>query len=241
MATINTVGLPLSGNTGTGSFVGSTSPTLVTPTLGTVASGVISACTSSGIVLTAPVLGTPASGALTNCTSIPVANATGILPIANGGTGVASTKVRIQSVSTITGAVATGTTVVPADDTIPQNTEGDQYMSLAITPTNSSNILEITAQGFFQNSSAGAGQFIVSLFQDSTANALTTATGTYAAGFRNPVYILYRVAAGTTSATTFKIRCGSNLAGTTTFNGGSGNRFFGGAYDSFITITEYQV
>src|SRR5258708_5751039 len=44
-----------------------------------------------------------------------------------------------QVVNTETGAVATGTTTLPgAVDTIPTNTQGDQYMSLAITPTNTS-------------------------------------------------------------------------------------------------------
>jgi len=52
-------------STGSGNVVLSTSPTFVTP-----------------------VLGTPTSGTLTNCTSIPVANATGTLAVANGGTGV---------------------------------------------------------------------------------------------------------------------------------------------------------
>ena len=45
-----------------------TSPILTTPALGTPASGVISSCTSSGMVLTAPALGTPASGVMTNMT-----------------------------------------------------------------------------------------------------------------------------------------------------------------------------
>jgi hypothetical protein len=36
MATVNQVGVGLSGSTGTGTFVGSTSPTLITPTLGVV-------------------------------------------------------------------------------------------------------------------------------------------------------------------------------------------------------------
>lgn len=45
MATKNQVDSPLSGTTGTGNFVGSTSPTLVTPALGTPASGVLSNCT----------------------------------------------------------------------------------------------------------------------------------------------------------------------------------------------------
>ena len=46
-----------------------TNSTLVAPALGTVASGNISACTSTGMVLTAPVLGTVASGNISACTS----------------------------------------------------------------------------------------------------------------------------------------------------------------------------
>ena len=34
----------------------------------------------------------------------------------------------LQQVNFQSGAVATGTTIFPEDDTIPQNTEGDQYM-----------------------------------------------------------------------------------------------------------------
>jgi hypothetical protein len=62
MATNNAVNTSLSGQTGTGNFVGSTSPTLVTPALGT-----------------------PASGTLTNCTGLPIS--TGVSGL---GTGVAT-------------------------------------------------------------------------------------------------------------------------------------------------------
>lgn len=62
--------------TGTGALVFGTSPTIASPTLtapvlGTVASGVISACTSTSMVMVTPVLGTPTSGVLTNCTGSP--------------------------------------------------------------------------------------------------------------------------------------------------------------------------
>jgi len=74
--------------TGTGVLVFATSPALVTPALGTVASGNISACTSTSMVMVTPVLGTPTSGALTNCTGLPLTTGvTGALPVANGGTG----------------------------------------------------------------------------------------------------------------------------------------------------------
>ena len=45
MSTINSVGVGLSGASGTGNFAGTTSPTFVTPTLGTPVSGVLTTCT----------------------------------------------------------------------------------------------------------------------------------------------------------------------------------------------------
>jgi hypothetical protein len=58
--------------TGTGLLVFNNTPTLITPILGTVNSGNISACTSTSMVLVTPILGVPTSGTLTNCTGLPV-------------------------------------------------------------------------------------------------------------------------------------------------------------------------
>lgn len=158
-----------------------------------------------------------------------------------GTGGVVDTRNRagnvIQVVNYQTGAVATGTTTIPADDTIPQNTEGTEFMTLAITPTSASNKLLIQVS-FVASYSVTAGIQVV-LFQDSTANGLAQ-HGSYASSVGSLVSITFShyMTAGTTSATTFKVRAGAGAAGTITFNGSSGARFYGGALASSIIITE---
>lgn len=163
----------------------------------------------------------------------------GITAIVNGGTGVSSSDPVIQRVSTLTGAVSTGTTTLPNDDTIPQNTEGDQYMSLAITPKNTANILIIDV--VFFGSVSVASPIGVALFQDSTAGALAAGINfQVSTDAQNPKSVTFRhiMTAGTTSATTFKVRAGGT-SGTMTFNGNNGSRVFGGVMSSSIMITEY--
>lgn len=150
-----------------------------------------------------------------------------------GGGGVV-----VQVVNTQTGAVATGTTTIPLDDSIPQNTEGDEYMTLAITPTSATNKLRIDAV-FYGTSDTGFRNLIVALFQDTTASALAVGFNTIEIGtFVYPIMFTHYMTAGTTSATTFKVRAGTDGAGTTTFNGTGGARKFGGVLASSITITE---
>tara|TARA_R100001509_G_scaffold133220_2_gene86824 strand:+ start:64 stop:642 length:579 start_codon:yes stop_codon:yes gene_type:complete len=148
----------------------------------------------------------------------------------------------IQVVNTQTGAVATGTTTMPQDDTIPQNTEGDEYMTLAITPTNSSNKLKIDVV-WHGSSGASSGIMVAGLFQDTTANALAAGSGGShdAANDMQHIVFSHFMTAGTTSETTFKVRVGFSSAGTTTFNGVSSSRRLGGVFASSITITEIAV
>lgn len=145
----------------------------------------------------------------------------------------------VQVVNTQTGAVATGTTTVPSDDSIPQNTEGDEYMTLAITPKSATNKLKIDVVFNYETSSADS--HCVALFQDSTADAISAAQDFQGTNEEGCVSFTHFMTAGTTSATTFKVRSGNAGAGTTTFNGEASARRFGGVMASSITIEEIKV
>jgi hypothetical protein len=167
-------------------------------------------------------------------TGAPTANRTITLP----DTDISQFLVQISH--TQSGAVATGTTQIPDDDTVPQNTEGDQYMTLSHTPKNANNIL-IIKMGAHLGSSVNTNRMIMGLFQDSIANAL--AASVIYEPIATTVFYLplaYKTAAGTTSAITFKMRAGQNAAGTTTFNGENSSRIMGGVLSSFITVYEYS-
>ena len=145
--------------------------------------------------------------------------------------------------ATETGALATGTTTIPYDDTIPQSTEGDQYMSQAITPSSAANLLEIEIVFLGHNASAGY-LLIAALFQDSVANALASAFYPLASsGGSAMIAFRHLMRAGTQAATTFKLRAGVMTGGgstTTTFNGSSSARAFGGTMASSIKVREIQ-
>lgn len=146
----------------------------------------------------------------------------------------------VQTVQAQDRAVATWTTVISIDDSIPQSGEWNQYLSLAITPTASANKLAISSV-IYVASSVG-NHMCSALFQDATAWALAAA-GNYnaTADSLREIGLDYIMIAWTVSATTFKIRAWGSSAWTTTFNGIAAWRIYGGVLNSNIVINEIMV
>ncbi len=183
----------------------------------------------------------PIVGDGSGLTSLPAANLTGTLPAIDGSnlTGVSGGKV-VQVVHLQDGAVASGTTTIPDDDTIPQITEGDEWNTLSITPTSATNKLLINVVLFGQ-SSASNTTIICALFQDTTAGALAATQLRTDSNARQNFCFTHYMTSGTTSSTTFKVRIGAQT-GTMTVNGHSTTtRVLGGIISSTITITEIEV
>ena len=157
----------------------------------------------------------------------------------DGTAVVAAQSKLVQMVNTQTGALSTGTTTTPSDDTIPQNTEGDEVMTRAITPKDASNRLVIEVVVYLANNSSTPNNISAALFQDTTADALaSTQERMNGANQPNVLTFTHEMAAGTTSSTTFKVRGGFHLSGTTSFNGINAGRVHGGVLASSITIWE---
>ena len=130
---------------------------------------------------------------------------------------------------------------MPFDDTIPQNTEGNEVMTRAITPLSATSKLLVSVD--VTGASDVNGNWSLALFRDSTADALTATqvkASNTSADQLDHCHLSWVEASSSTSATTFKVRCGAPSAGAWYFNGQNGARWFGGVANSGITITEIE-
>jgi hypothetical protein len=180
-----------------------------------------------GAQIGAPTGGDKGTGTLNAATGVYVAGSS-IYTVAQA--------VEATPYTTASGASA----VIPYDNSIPQNTEGNEYLTVSITPKSASNRLVIEAMLDNVAHTVGNVQFILALFQDSTAGALA-ASATTAPTTGTRAMLRHEMVAGTTSATTFKIRGGlGSSSGTMYLNAdSSGTRVFGGISAMRLRVTEY--
>jgi len=144
----------------------------------------------------------------------------------------------VQYRETATGEVATGTTTIPFDDTIPQSNEGNQYLTVDITPKAVGNELFISVTLEAAHSVADTN-IAAALFKDTDSNAL--AVGYVNVPNANREHIIkfdYRMTTTSTSLITFKVRAGGHNAGTMTLNGVIGARYYAGKLQSRIRVVE---
>lgn len=212
----------VSDETGSGALVFATSPTLITPALGT-----------------------PASGVLTNCTGLPLTTGvTGTLPIANGGTGQTTASAAFNALSPITttgdliygsgvntasrlgigttGQVLTVVGGVPAWSTVAANVSSFSAGTTGLTPSTATTGA-ITLAGTLVAANGGTGQSSYTIGDILYASSTTALSKLAGVATGNAL-----ISGGVGSAPSWgKIDLTTTVTGILPgANGGTGNGFF---------------
>lgn len=129
------------------------------------------------------------------------------------------------------------TAQIPIDDTIPQNIEGTEIISVSFTPKSATNRLRLRFSGPFTLSGNGTG--VAAIFSSASANALSARAQVVSSiQDRNQLMVEHEYVPGVTTALTFSVRAGPASALTMRFNGSTVTRDFGGAAAATLVIEE---
>ena len=124
---------------------------------------------------------------------------------------------------------------IPSDDTVPQNSEGTEIMTQAITASSVTNTFLVMAT---VSGSPGANDtFTMALFKDSDAGAVATAATGPIDTRTGPLTLMYNMTTGSISEVTFKIRGGCTWT-TWRLNSNTTSRVYSGTIATTLTIYE---
>lgn len=132
-------------------------------------------------------------------------------------TNIATASGRVLQVVQNDLGVTSSTTALIPSTSIPQNTEGAEFFNVAITPKFSTSTLfiDVHVSGF----QTGTTGWVAALFKDSTANSIAGIHNAVASGGQtNQLSFSLKIASGSTSLQTFKVRCGAITSGTFRIN-----------------------
>ena len=232
MATLTTTPIKtfVSGETVTPTKLNELSQSTVALTAGTIVDADVSA--SAAIALSK--LATGALPAAITVASANLANAAVTAPKLQNGVTLQTVYAQTTSLIEIVG-------VIPADNTKPQNTEGDQVLAATITPSSATSkiLVQASLTGTLGNA---AGTITVALFKDSAADALAASWVSGSSGFGLTIPFAYQDAPNTTSAVTYKIRLGYPGTGSGLYlnRGALGAAIYNGTMTSTMTLTEIK-
>lgn len=135
-------------------------------------------------------------------------------------------------------AYTSSATDIPTDNSIPQSGEGDEVMSLTVTPRNSSSILRLRFEGMAGGS--GAGTVCAAIFNSGSANALgAAACRIEGAGELNTLSVeAFETASTSSRVYTVRFGPGTTNPATAFLNGDGSAGIFGTASKATFTVEE---
>ncbi len=153
------------------------------------------------------------------------------------GAGMKRTGDVIQRISTITGTLVTGTTVIPADTTLPQQGEGNRWLSATITSSNPANLWHIQSRAIM--ASSALSRLSMGVFRFGVADAMGVSnSGVSVSDDATPLDLEFYSTITSASAVGFQMRGGDSAAATVTLNGTGGAAAYIGGLKSYLVIEE---
>lgn len=136
------------------------------------------------------------------------------------------------------GAVRSTTIQIPFDDTIPQVSEGAEFLSVLYTPKKIGNIILVRTSALV-SSSVGNRFAVSSICKNGLADSKAAAAmSLIAGGDIGQIAVDYSEVIPSLRQTKWSLRAGLGAVGTLTFNGVGGARRFGGVASSLIEVVE---
>lgn len=138
--------------------------------------------------------------------------------------------------SSTSDSISSAVSAVPGDNTIPQITEGKEYLTWTGTPLNASSALLVEFKAFVAGSTAST--VTVFLCQDAIANGLhAEATINHAATYSYQMHLKHYISSAGSGSRTYRIRFGTN-AGTAYMLRRSDTDLYSTAKQATLTVTE---
>lgn len=148
-------------------------------------------------------------------------------------------KTPVQLASASSSALVTTSSAMPNDNTIPQSSEGVEFLTVAITPRYANSKLLILVNSFGDTSLSRP--FSGALFLDNNSDAFYAQPVTpdpNNAGTTTPFNLMTVIDAVDTSPRTYRLRMGPNAGSTLTINGINGSEVFGSISTSTMSVME---
>lgn len=143
----------------------------------------------------------------------------------------------IQRASSILSTQTSNSTAIPRDNSIPQNTEGAEFTTLAFTPKLSTSTLRITIFATLGADTLCTGA--IALFVDATASAIAASPTEIDTNAVEYTSVVYEVSSASTSARTYKMRYGSETGTCFINSAANSTSLYGGVIKSGIIIEEF--